>query len=152
FIMKADGDGSFNGPQNGSGDLFGWSVSFAQTTGSFGYVIAGNFNTCSGYDGTRWDPVVNYSEAGTGMSTVNALRVDGGSHQAPGCVFADFTYLSFFLRLYAEACPFGVGVPFCAGDGSVVPCPCANNVPLGSMAGCINSLGSGGLLGAAGTA
>jgi hypothetical protein len=41
---------------------------------------------------------------------------------------------------------------YCAGDGSGTACPCGNNSPSGSNAGCLNSLGSGGLLSFNGTA
>jgi len=41
---------------------------------------------------------------------------------------------------------------FCAGDGSGTACPCGNNSPSGSNAGCLNSLGAGGQLAFNGTA
>jgi hypothetical protein len=44
------------------------------------------------------------------------------------------------------------GVLECFGDGSATPCPCGNASPPSDRSGCLNSLGTGGLLRAAGTA
>jgi hypothetical protein len=43
------------------------------------------------------------------------------------------------------------GTPFCFGDGTGLACPCANDSPVGGGAGCLNSLGTGGLLAVSGT-
>ncbi len=51
-----------------------------------------------------------------------------------------------------EALLAGSGNGFCAGDSSTAPCPCGNNSPAGSGAGCLHSLGAGGRLSAAGVA
>lgn len=43
-------------------------------------------------------------------------------------------------------------VPYCFGDGSGTPCPCGNDSPAGSMAGCLSSFGLGGKLASSGVA
>lgn len=43
-------------------------------------------------------------------------------------------------------------VPYCAGDGSVVACPCGNDSPAGALQGCLNSFGLGGELRSSGVA
>jgi hypothetical protein len=43
-------------------------------------------------------------------------------------------------------------LPYCFGDGVGTPCPCGNDAPVGSGTGCLNSLGTGGLLVVSGTA
>jgi hypothetical protein len=43
-------------------------------------------------------------------------------------------------------------VPICFGDGTGTVCPCSNNAPVGSEAGCLNSNGTAGRLTASGVA
>ena len=107
-----------------------------------GPIIAGDFNTCSGFDGTRWDSIVNYAEPGTGMGSVDLLRIEGGV-TPPGCYFFRSPWPLFHLKLYANACSdgFETGTAYCAGDGGGAQCPCANSSPAVERAGCRNSLG-----------
>lgn len=37
-------------------------------------------------------------------------------------------------------------LPYCLGDGTATSCPCGNQVPAGTISGCLNSGGSGGAL------
>jgi hypothetical protein len=156
FPMRADGDGTFTGGSDAN--LFGWEMSSTLPPASLVYtgpVIAGDPGVCSGFDGTRWDFVVNYAEAGTGMGTLNQFRVESGPTW-PGCHFFGslIPMASFHLELYADACGVDEGCQtcFCFGDGTGVPCPCGNNSILGSGQGCLHSLGTGGKLLASGTA
>jgi hypothetical protein len=51
-----------------------------------------------------------------------------------------------------DSCEGVTGTPFCFGDGTGTACPCANQVPPGTVAGCTSSLGTGGTLLASGNA
>ena len=144
FVMQNDGDGTFTGTT--SANLFGWSMASTAAGTSTGPLIAADFNVCSGFDGTRWDTVINYAEAGSGMSTLDQFRIEGGG-TAPGCYFfGGQPWASFGLQLYADACaPSANGTVFCIGDG-VAPhtaCPCANHSTTASGSGCLNSFAVG---------
>ncbi len=134
--------------------LFGWSFGSsappAEQTGT-GPVIAGDPNVCGGFDGTRWDSVVNYGEQGTGFGSLNQFRIEGGP-TAPGCYWYGGTpFASYHLELYADACPtVPAGEDFCNGDGSSTACPCGNASNPGQNGGCLNSLGQAGRLRAEG--
>ena len=46
-------------------------------------------------------------------------------------------------NLVPDECESTSGAPYCFGDGSDAPCPCANFVPPGTPSGCRNSTGVG---------
>jgi hypothetical protein len=152
FDMRVDGP-----PPPGAGaspNLFGLEIFSSLPAASAtqtGPIIAGNAAVCLGFDGTRWDTVVNYAEAGTGMSTLNQFYVEQGP-TAPGCYYyPNAPMSSFHLELYSDACTSPVySLPYCAGDGSGAACPCTNHSPAGHAEGCLNSLGIGGKLRASG--
>jgi hypothetical protein len=150
FTMQADGDGTFGG---GGIDTFGWSMSSTAAGTSTGPFIAGDPNSCLGYDGTRWDPTINYAEDGTGMGTQNSFYNEGPI-TAAGCYWfgPNLPMASFWLELNANACvPTEPGVRFCSGDGTATACPCGNVGTAGN--GCASSINTAGAsLGAAGTA
>ncbi len=152
FAMLADGDGVYS---NGTADLFGWSQESNLPNASqaaTGPIIAGDYNLCSAFDGTRWDSPVNYAEPGTGMSTQDFFFTENGP-TTPGCYFFGGAPLaSFHLIFYSQVCgtPGGPGSIFCPGDGSGTSCPCGNNslalLPPGDPVGCTSSLNVGGRL------
>jgi len=150
FTMQADGDGTYAG---GTGtDRFMWTMSTTAAGTGTGPLIAGDPNVCQLFDGTRWDPTVNYLEDGTGMGAVDAFYIEGGV-TAPGCYwFGGAPYASFWLELNANAClPTEPGVTFCSGDGTATACPCGNVG--GAGRGCGSSVdATGARLGATGTA
>jgi hypothetical protein len=149
FTMQADGDGTFGGGV----DTFMWTMSSTAAGSNTGPLIAGDPNLCLGYDGTKWDPTVNYLEDGTGMGTQNSFYTEGGP-TAAGCYWfgTAIPMASFWLELNANACvPTEPGVSFCSGDGTATACPCGNVG--GAGRGCASSIDpTGARLGAAGTA
>jgi len=63
--------------------------------------------------------------------------------------FTDTSYGTFQVVFAVEPL---IGAPYCAGDGTGTPCPCANNSTPGWGLGCLNSLEMGGKLRASGSA
>lgn len=136
--------------------LFGWSFALTSPALNTGPLVAGDFDACSGTDGTRWDVGTgspawpgNLAEEGTGMLTQDLFRVDGaaGLPAGPGCYyFGGNPFGSFHLQLYSDvACSSSaVGAVTCEpGAGGVLACPCAN-APAGPGRGCNNSSNTGG--------
>ena len=137
---------------------FGWTFAMTSPAPALtdGPLIAGNFQDCSGTDGTRWDVGTgsvawpnNLGEPGTGMQTMDAFRIDGATSApgGPGCYFFGGDPLaSFHLELYSDvACSSSaVGTVACEpGVAGVLACPCGN-APAGPGRGCNNSANTGG--------
>lgn len=95
--------------------------------------------------------------SGTAASWVDldAFLPDAPSSSVATGVWTDVdgtTYISGYSSAGALLWVSSVhGTAFCFGDGSGSACPCGNNAVSGSATGCLNSLGSGGKLVAAGT-
>lgn len=156
FTMRADGDGTYGTVP----DTFGWEMSSNTASAvNTGPIIAGDPSVCAGYDGTRWDPTVNYGEHGTGMGTQSLIYIEQGP-TTPGCYYfgpmPPNPFASFHLRLFSTApCITGEpGAPYCFGDGVPphVRCPCQNASSATEEVGCLDSFGIGGRLRASGMA
>ncbi len=87
-----------------------------------------------------WDLDFANCIAGTGPWYLAGNGVGPGPYDA-----------AWLVRLDSLDTPPADG-PFCFGDGTGTACPCSNESPLGSFAGCLNSTGVGGALDAAGAA
>jgi hypothetical protein len=155
FAMLADGDGTYS---TGTGDTFGWTQESNLPDANqlaTGPLIQGNFNVCTGFDGTRWDTVINYLEAGTGMTNSNSFYIENGP-TAAGCYWFGAGFpgqASFHLELYSDACgAVPTGTPFCDSVGGAA-CPCAGAPQVGvANRGCMNSFSTNAGLTATGTA
>ena len=145
-------DGSFVLSGTGTnGRLFGWSflrTSVEQVPNSpAGPLIAGDPSACTGTNGTIWDPT-GLPSAGTGMQTLDAFRIDGGS--TPGCYWFQSPttglFASFHLELYSavDCAAATSSATMCFPNQSgVIGCPCGNN-PSTPDRGCNNSFNTGG--------
>lgn len=123
---------------------FGFAMSSPQASSFHGPVVTGRPMTCTWWDGTSFDPVVNLAESGTGMGTVDAFWVENGPTQAGCWWFGGTPFGSYWLELYGTTCaPDGNGqAAFCvAGTGTTLQCPCSNNPAPGVGGGCLNSTG-----------
>jgi hypothetical protein len=152
FTMQADSDGTFDGTQDTFGIALDSSLPVsAGGTPTAGCLIAGNVNRCTGYDGTRWDPVVNYAERGTGMGNLNQFWNDTAGTCNGYILNVAGDISAYYLLLAANACgpvgPFPVGTDYCFGDGTATPCSCGGGTPnpsaVGANEGCANSITAG---------
>ncbi len=89
-------------------------------------------------------PATHYTLTVSGVP-FDMLRLQGAGPQEGGCFFA------LVDGVHISGSPT-TGTAVCAGDGSGTACPCGNNSPAGSGAGCLSSLGMGGRLHAVGAA
>jgi hypothetical protein len=98
------------------------------------------------WDGSTWS-AVGGPDAVTGAALAFAAFDDGSDGDVDLYVGGEFREPGVFVARWE-----GCGVqPFCFGDGSAAPCPCANTGLTGR--GCDNSVGTGGaLLAASGSA
>jgi len=128
---------------------FGFAMSSSQASFSHGPVVAGNPMSCTWWDGSSFDPVLNLAESGTGMGTVDAFFLESGP-TLPGCWwFGSTPFGSFWLELYGATCATdGAGqAAFCvAGVSPTALCPCGNDPIVGLNGGCLNSMGTAGRL------
>jgi hypothetical protein len=89
----------------------------------------------------RW----TYAESNQTLRNGVGAAPDGGA--LVGSSFKDVATGSSFLHDYRLSSDV---FPVCAGDGSVAPCPCANDSAPSDRSGCLHSLGTGGHLDATG--
>lgn len=80
------------------------------------------------------EPDCNGNDVPDGCDVASGASPDVNSNQVP------------------DECESPSGAPYCFGDGSDAPCPCANFVPPGTASGCMNSTGVGTALLGSGTA
>jgi hypothetical protein len=86
------------------------------------------------------DPQGNVAVFATGLAIDNS----GWNGDILFDSFGDALYVAndtLLLRISGEP-----DIPFCHGNGAVVPCPCGNTAPLLARSGCLNSTGLGGRL------
>jgi hypothetical protein len=133
FTIMADGDGMFD-PLGQEQDKFAYGFRVPNLVGlNTGPVIAGLGNSVIGF---RWsNNGVDYGAESVGMANNTYLELMPGH---------DLRDLHFFagthLRLFGDACGALVGEPYCSGDDSGTPCPCANPSPGLNVEGCRNSV------------
>lgn len=80
-----------------------------------------------------------------GSATSPAVYLGGAFSNAGGI-------RSTFLAKWFDPCDLGAGTAYCLGDGAVASCPCGNDMPSGTVAGCANASGAAGTLSAEGQA
>ncbi len=147
------------GAQNAVNQLAGASnVTYSIVEG--GYAGTGNLNAnpaftnagANDYSLLITSPAI---DAGNNASVPAGITLDA-AHEPR---FADETAVpdtgagaAPIVDIGAYEFPAPIVTAYCFGDGTATLCPCGNDAPFFSGTGCLNSLGTGGLLGSSGTA
>jgi hypothetical protein len=103
--------------------------------------------TLAKWNGLNWGPFIDGPQD---VNTVAAFDDGTGTAIYLGGAFAASAAGDSFLAKWTPPCAWGS--PFCFGDGSGTPCPCANFSTPGADEGCLHSFGIGGKLVASGVA
>ncbi len=146
---------------SGMVDIAAGSWSRAEACSADGNVIVGEYFTGGGSFAMIWDPLngarvlqdVLTNQHGLGAALSGWLLTYAKDVSADGRTICGYgtnpagNFEGFVVKLAASAFK-----TFCFGDGYGTLCPCANDSPPASVAGCLHSFGGAGKLAASGSA
>ncbi len=146
------------GAQNTVNQVSGGTVTYSIVEG--GIAGTGNLNVNPGFAnqaGDDYRPTIASPaiDAGNNASVIAGFVLDlaGKPRFADEPTVADTgAGVAPIVDIGAYEFPAPVVTAFCFGDGTATLCPCGNDAPFFSNTGCLNSLGTGGLLASTGSA
>jgi len=135
-----------------TGSLYGLTDAPAATRGLYSIDFAGQSTAfIAGYPGTKSDldalavhnGTAYYVSDGPNTTQANFYVYDIATGLQTGTIPSPFTGSgTFAAATWADPVTPPISTPFCFGDGSGTPCPCANSGAAGN--GCANSLSAAG--------